>query len=259
MTKKALARVGGLCLPLLLIVAGCNSSTQAHKSAAAAPHYVRIENATAGRITGTIHFTGNAPTPVAIDMSEDPACGIASKKPNMTEQYVVNEGRMANVFVYVKDGLGNRVYMPTKTPVVVDQKGCRYIPHVIGAMVGQPVEFRNSDPTKHNVHIIAPGTTYATGFSISEPPGSEPQQHIFHASGLMIPVRCDYHPWMEAFLNLVKNPFFAVSDADGHFEIKGLPPGKYTLTAVQEKLGGKTQQVTVESGKATTVNLTFNQ
>ena len=259
MTKKLWVRAGGLCLPLLLLVAGCKRSTQANKPAAAAPHYTQIDNATAGAIAGTIHFTGVPPTPATIDMSEDPACGVASKTPNMTEQYVVHHGRMANVFVYVKEGLGNRVYMPTKTPVVLDQKGCRYIPHVIGAMVGQPVEFRNSDPTKHNVHIIAPGSTYATGFSISEPPGSAPQQHIFHTPGLMIPVRCDFHPWMEAFLNLVKTPFFAVSGTDGHFEIKGLPAGKYTLAAVQERLGEKTQTLTVESGKTTTVNFTLSQ
>jgi plastocyanin len=192
-------------------------------------------------------------------MLQDPACALATKASNYTEQYVVHDGKMANVFLYVKDGLGNRVYMPTKTPVVLDQKGCRYVPHVIGAMVGQPVEFRNGDPTLHNVHIVPPNAPNPAGFDISQPAMTGTEQHIFRTTGLMIPVRCNNHPWMETFLNVVKNPFFAVSDATGYFEIKGLPPGTYTLEAVQEKLGKQTQSVTVEAHKTVKANFTFGK
>ncbi len=244
-----------------LLTGGCNKNTIENKPAAtnAQPtQYAQINYATSGTISGTVHFTGTAPASIAIDMAQDPACA-ASKTPNMTEQIVVHNGRMANVFVYLRAGLGNRVYMPTKAPVVLDQKNCRFVPHVIGAMAGQPVEFRNSDPTMHNVHIIPPDAQDPGGFNTSQMPMGSTQRHIFTAAGLMIPIRCDYHPWMEAFLNVVKNPFFAVSNADGRFEIKGLPPGRYTLVAVQEKFGTQSQSVTVESAKTTAANFTFSK
>lgn len=215
--------------------------------------------ATAGTVSGTIHFTGQAPKPIVIDMAQDPACSLATQTSNLTEQYVVHDGKMANVFVYVKDGLGNRIYPASQTPTVLDQKGCRYEPHVIGAMVGQPVEFRNSDPTTHNVHIVPPGQQNGAGFDISQAPMNGVQRHVFHAVGIMIPVRCNNHPWMEAFLNVVDNPFFAVSDEDGKYEIHGLPPGKYTLVAVQEKLGTETRQIVVQSHATTVANFTFSK
>ena len=165
MLGKHYARVGLWAIPLVaLALAGCNKQSRPSPSAAensgspATPAAnATIDPATAGSVSGTIRFNGKAPMPIVIDMAQDPACSGGSKTPNMTEQYVVHDGRLANVFLYVKDGLGNRIYMPTKAPVVLDQKGCRYIPHVIGAMVGQPVEFRNSDRTMHNVHIAAAG------------------------------------------------------------------------------------------------------
>jgi plastocyanin len=242
---------------LILTVAGCKKNTPA-----TAPEkpiaYTQIDPATAGTITGTIQFSGVPPKRILIDMAQDPACAYSGKGPNYTEQYVVQNGKMANVFIYVKDGLGNRVYAPSTTPVVLDQKGCRYIPHVIGVMAGQPVEFRNSDPTMHNVHP-APTTPGNQEFDISQPPMDGTQQHAFAKPELMIPVRCNNHPWMEAFINVAANPFFAVSGTDGHFEIQGLPPGTYTIEAVQEKLGSKFMQVTVPAKGTAQANFTFSE
>lgn len=221
--------------------------------------YTKVDPANSGTITGTVHFAGKAPERIAIDMAQDPACGTSGSKPNMTEQIVVHHGDLANVFVFVKDGLGNQVYMPTKTPVVLDQKGCRYVPHVVGAMAGQPIEFRNSDPTMHNVHVVPPNDQTGAGFDISQPPMGGTEQHAFRHAGLMIPVRCNNHPWMEAFLNIASNPFFAVSGPDGKFTITGLPPGTYTLAAVQEKLGTLTKSVMVEKQKTTEADFTFGK
>ncbi len=267
MLGKHYARGGLWAIPLVaLALAGCNKQTAPSLTAAGNTNSPatstansQIDPATAGSVSGTIRFEGKTPTPIVIDMAQDPACGEGSKTPNMTEQYIVHDGRLANVFVYVKDGLGNRIYMPAKAPVVLDQKGCRYIPHVIGAMVGQPVEFRNSDRTMHNIHIVPPGSDDNTGFDISQAPMAGTEQHIFRNAGLMIPVRCNNHPWMEAFLNVVKSPFFAVSNAEGTYEIQGLPPGTYTLVAVHEKLGTKSQQITVQSHRASTANFVFSK
>lgn len=221
--------------------------------------YTKIDLANSGTVTGTVRFIGKAPERIAIDMAQDPACTTNDSKPNMTQQVVVHNGGLENVFVYVKDGLGNRVYMPTKTPVVLDQKGCRYLPHVVGAMVGQPVEFRNSDPTMHNVHVVPQESENAAGLDISQPPMGGTEQHVFRHAGLMIPVRCNNHPWMEAFLNFVTNPFFGISNQEGKFNITGLPPGTYTLVAVQEKLGTRSKSITVQKQKTTDANFTFGQ
>jgi plastocyanin len=216
-------------------VAGC-------KKSGPAVTYSQVDTANGATISGTIHYSGKPPAPVEIDMAQDPACSMSGA--NMTEQYVVNHGGLANVFVYIKDGLGNKVYPITRTPVVIDQKGCRFVPHVAGAMVGQQVEFMNSDPTMHNVHIT-PAVAGNDAFDVSQGPNSGPDTRQFHAAELMIPLRCNNHPWMEGFLNVASNPFIAVSDADGHYSIKGLPPGTYTVVADHEQLGQQTATVTV--------------
>ncbi len=226
-----------LCAGVALAGAGCKKS-----ASAPAVSYTQIDMANGATITGTIHFAGKTPTPVEIDMAQDPACSMAGT--NMTEQTVVNNGGLANVFVYVKDGLGNKVYSTTRTPVVIDQKGCRFVPHVSGAMVGQAVEFTNSDGTMHNVHMTpsAPGND---AFDVSQGPNAGPDTRQFHAAELMIPLRCNNHPWMQGFLNVVSHPFFAVSDSEGNYTIKGLPAGTYTVVADHEQLGQQSVTVTV--------------
>jgi plastocyanin len=237
--------VAVICLGVAM--AGC-------KKSGPAVTYTQIDTANGATISGTIHYNGKPPAPVEIDMAQDPACSMSGA--NMTEQYVVNHGGLANVFVYVKDGLGNKVYPVTRTPVVIDQKGCRFVPHVAGAMVGQQVEFMNSDPTMHNVHIT-PTVAGNDAFDVSQGPNSGPDTRQFHAAELMIPLRCNNHPWMEGFLNVASNPFFAVSDADGHYAIKGLPPGTYTLVADHELLGQQTATVTVAAKQSAAQDFSY--
>ncbi len=127
----------------------------------------------------------------------------------------------------------------------MDQKGCHYTPHVIAVMRGGSVEFRNSDVTMHNIHTHA-GHAKGRQLDIAEGPKGAPQTVAFKDPEIMMPVRCNHHPWMNAFINVADTPFFAVTDADGHFEIKGLPAGQYELAAVHEKLGEQTMRVTVK-------------
>ncbi len=220
--------------------------------------YTQIDPATAGAIEGTIHFGHKPPPRIEIDMAQDPACAMSNEGPNYSEQYVVNNGKMANVFVYVKDGLGDKRYPAPTTPVVLDQKGCRYVPHVIGVMVGQAVEFRNSDPTMHNVHP-EPKVGGNQPFDISQPPNGGTTRHTFTSPELMIPVRCNNHPWMLAYINVAANPFFAVSDSNGHFIINGLPPGTYTLVADQEEMGQQQTTVTVNAHATANADFTYGK
>ncbi|MBV8630715.1 MAG: carboxypeptidase regulatory-like domain-containing protein [Silvibacterium sp.] len=235
---------------LLLSVAACKKTA----AGSSAGLYTTIDDSTAGSISGTIHFAGQPPQRIAIDMAQDPVCGAADA--NYTEQYVVHTGGLQNVFVYVKDGLGNKLYAPSPNPVTIDQKGCRFVPHVVGVQAGQPVRFTNSDPTMHNVHFT-PQVSTNQGVDISQPPNGGGEMRTLPTPELMIPVRCNNHPWMEAFINVAANPFFSVSDADGHFTIRGLPPGSYTIVAVHEKLGEQTATVTVGSKQVATQDFSY--
>jgi plastocyanin len=240
------------CL-MLIAIDGCKRARN-ETSPEAKPAFTQIDWNTAGTVSGTIHFSGKMPARVEIDMAQDPACSFSAA--NYTEQYVGKNGNLENVFIYVKDGLGNKVYPAPSTPVVMDQKGCRYTPHVVGAMVGQPVNFTNSDPTMHNIHML-PTVSGNQTVDISQPPNGVAESRVFSQPELMMSVRCNNHPWMQAFINVVKNPFYAVSDADGHFEIKGLPPGTFTLVAVHEILGQQTATVTVGSKQTAAQDFTF--
>ena len=239
---------------LALSAALISSSLGCKKNDAAQVHYTQIDDANGATISGTVHLSGTAPSPVEIDMAQDPACSMSGT--NMSQQYVVSHGNLANVFVYVKDGLGTKLYPVPRTPVVIDQKGCRFTPHVSGAMVGEQVQFMNSDPTMHNVHMT-PTVAGNDAIDVSQGPNSGPDSRQFHAPELMMPIRCNNHPWMQAYVNVVSNPFFAVSDASGHFTIKGLPPGTYTLVADHEQLGQQSATITVAAKQSASQDFTY--
>jgi plastocyanin len=252
-----------LVLGMLLTVSGCKTDQAARRAEnidhVEPPAMAALDPAMLGSVKGTISFKGVPPKRVKIDMSQDPVCSMAAGE-NDSEQYIVGKkGALANVYVYVKDGLLPGVSFPAKTaPVVIDQKGCRYVPHVVAVQVGEPVEFHNSDPTMHNVHTL-PMAAGNAGSDISQGPMGAPQSETFAQPEEMLSVRCNNHPWMNAFINVSPTPFFAVTGADGKFEIKGLPPGVYTIVAVHEKMGEQIQQVTVVSQTTTPANFSYSQ
>jgi plastocyanin len=213
------------------------------------------QSADAGSVEGTIHFTGTAPERTRIDLSMDPACSM-DKSENDAEQFVVNDGGLANVYVYIKAGAAPSQAAANSTPVVLDQKGCRYTPHVIALQQGGTVEFRNSDPTMHTTHTM---TTRVgnKGVDIAQGPGAKPQTRQFTQPEAMIPVLCPIHPWMNAFINVADTPYFAISGTDGHFNIQGLPPGHYTLAAVHEKLGEQDLEISIPPKSTATADFTF--
>jgi len=251
-------RTTALLLLATLTLAGCKHAPApdaAQPQAAAAPAPV-VDPATASVITGVVHLSGVAPKPIAIEMSADPACTLPAT-PNLTEQIVADHGRLANVYVYIKSGIpASQAGDFRVTPVILDQKGCRYVPHVVAVQQGGAVEFRNSDPTMHNVHTT-PENAANSATDVSEPPMGQPQTQRFAAPEAMIPVRCNNHPWMNAFINVAPNPYFAVTGSDGSFTIQNLPPGTYTLAAVQEKLGEQDIQISVPAKSTVPAAFTF--
>ena len=184
----------------------------------------------------------------------------AASGPVYTEQYVVDNGHLANVFVYVKSGPPAAMQSGiVAAPVQLDQKGCQYIPHVVGVVQGGSVQFLNSDVTMHNIHTMptAAGNQPNPSIDISQGPRGAPITRQFMKPELMMPVRCNNHPWMNAFINVAPTPFFAVSDAQGRFTISGLPAGDYVLGAVHEKLGEKDITLTVPATGTAKAAFTF--
>jgi len=218
-----------------------------------------------GSVTGAIAYTGTPPAPKKIDTSADPACG--AKNPNLsTEDNVVNNGKLANVFVYIKDGTtadGKKIteftFTTPSTPIVLDQNGCHYRPHVLGAMVNQDIQITNSDPTTHNIHFTPKNNP---DWNQSQPNGAPPLMHKLTRAEVLVPVKCNQHPWMKAYIGVLKHPFFAVSGEDGSYTIKGVPPGTYTVVAWHE--GGATgtekpMQVTVPANGSAKADFAFGE
>lgn len=208
-------------------------------------------------ITGKVVLKGTPPAEV--DLKEkmtqaDPACAAMHTEAVTTHRYEVGkDGGLANVFVYVKDGLAGKTFEVPKTPVVLDQRGCLYHPYVFGIQVGQPLEIINSDDTSHNVHIMP---TANEDKNIGQPMKGMKSTHKFTKPEVMVKFKCDVHPWMFAYAGVVSHPFYAVTGEDGTFKITGLPPGEYTLEFVHLKAGTKTEKVKAGAGE-TKVDVTF--
>ncbi|MGB8886794.1 MAG: carboxypeptidase regulatory-like domain-containing protein [Candidatus Korobacteraceae bacterium] len=238
----------------LSLSAGCNKGNPPQVQAAnhAAPKATVIDPSTAASITGTITFEGAAPTPKQIDMSNDPGC----KGSAASEQVVVDDGHLANVLVYVKDGLGNRSFNPPQQIVTIKQEGCRYVPHMVAVMTGQPVRFEDTDQTLHNIHSMS---KHNSEWNQSQMPNSGPLDKKFSNPEVMIPIKCNQHPWMYMYLSVIGNPFFAVTGKDGKFSLQGLPPGTYTIAAVHEKYGEQTQTVTVGAKEDKSISFSYQE
>jgi len=216
-----------------------------------------------GTISGKVSYNGAAPEAKKIDTSADAAC--TAKSPNLTsEEWVVKDGKVANSFVYIKDGtladgskVGDWSFESSKTPVTLDQNGCHYKPHVLGVMVKQEITITNSDATTHNIHFTPKNNP---DWNQQQANGAAALKHQLNVAEVLAPVKCNQHPWMKAYVGVLKHPFFAVSGEDGSFTIKGVPPGKYTVVAWHE--GGvngteKTMQVTVPASGSATADFTF--
>jgi plastocyanin len=236
----------------LLAAAACGGGEEQAAPASPPANAQRVDAATAGAIVGRVAFDGEAPANPPIKMSGDPLC--AQEGGATFENYVVKDGGLDNVFVYVKDGLGNYYFDVPAEPVKLDQQGCRYVPHVVGARVGQPIEITNSDATAHNVHSLP---DVNREFNFAQYVKDQKNIETFTAPEVMVRFKCDLHGWMSAYIGVVEHPFFAVTTEGGKFELKGLPPGDYTIETWHEKAGTQTQKVTVGPKETKEIGFTY--
>lgn len=232
-------------------VSGCGNHGGGEPSQPAAV----VDSSTAGAITGTVTLDGAPPTGKPIDMSASPACMQANPSPVVPPIVVTGgSGALANVVVYVKDGLGNYRYETPAETAVLQQKNCMYEPHILALMTGQPFEVQNNDSTMHNVHPLPKRNRQ---WSTSQPAGSAALKETFTRPEFAMSVLCNVHPWMRALVFVFDHPYFAVTAKAGKFELKNLPPGRYTIEAWHETLGVQDQSVTIAAHESKSVSFAF--
>jgi plastocyanin len=234
---------------LALILTICVSASYTVK-AGGAPATV----GTTASLKGVVRFEGMPPKSKLISMSADPSCAKQHSSPVLAQEVVTDsKGDLQNVVVFVAEGLGDRTFEVPTQPVVVEQKGCMYLPHVLAVRANQPLHMVNDDPTSHNVH---PTPANNREWNKAEPPGSSVDE-AFAREEIAIPVKCNVHPWMHGYIAVFKHPYFAVTGKDGSFDLSNLPPGTYTIKAWHETLGTSTQTITVGANEAKEISFVF--
>lgn len=228
-----------LLLAALLVPLACGEGDGPPKEATPP---TPLDLTTVGTIDATVAYTGSVAPAREINMGSTPACAAAHQEPVYDNTLLVQNGRLANAVVWIKRGLEDRVFARPTDPVVMDQRGCVYVPHVAGVMIGQPLQFVNSDTESHNVHG-KPKIARGWNFMMSRRAGA--RTVYLSKPEVAIPVGCDIHPWMQAYIAVVEHPYFAVTPADGTASLRQVPPGDYVLAVWHERLGTKEQAVTL--------------
>ena len=253
MSMKSLVVLSLGVLPLVGCGGGEAPKTESAPAAEAPKAAAPAASTGSASVSGKIVFEGTPAPAEKVKLSADAKCVEMHKDGLMRQAIKVKDGGLADVLVYVKSGLTGTYPAPSE-PVLLDQHGCDYSPHMVVMIAGQQLKIRNSDETLHNIH---PRPQTNTEFNVGQPRKGMESLKIFDKPEMLIPVGCDVHPWMRAFISVLPNPFFVVTGEDGAFEIKGLPAGEYEIEAAHGKLKTVSAKVTVKDGEAAKLSLTF--
>ena len=237
-------------IPLLAFWILCLLQLVVAQEAAEKPLYQPAGNE--ATITGTIKVTGAVSKPMQIDTAADPVCSVTL----YTDDVTVNAGNVQYAFVYVKsDSLANYRFAMPESDAVLIQRNCQMSPHVFGMRAGQPLQMINADETHHNLHAVPRNNPE---WNQTHPPGAPPIIKTFRRTEALIPIKDNQHPWERAYVGVMDHPFFAVTDEFGRFEIRGLPPGSYTLVVWHERFGQQELEITVAPSENRNADFTFD-
>ncbi len=239
----------GVLVALAVVFAVAVSSALPNRSAlsAKAPMELLPDSAT---ISGIISYTGTPPPRQRVNMKSDPVCGPGS----LSEDLIVNNQCIHNVFVYVSSGLEGRLFTAPKTPVTLNQANCWFRPRVFGIMVGQRLHIVNGDQTLHDVHSHA---TINRAFNFAQAKQGRSDDKVFEEEEVMIPITDDVHGWKQCYIGVLRHPYFAVTGRDGRYTLPPLPEGTYTITIWHEKLGTSSERITVKPGESRSLNFSM--
>ena len=258
MLKKTLTATVAVFATVAVAACGGGGDAPASGGSTPAPGVEIIDPASitdGGNITGSIAFAGEAPRAQVLQMAADPYCATSHAGSDVTAQrLVVNDnGTVRYVFVYVREGLEGKAFSAPTAALQLSQSGCMYDPHVFGIQAGQTMTIVNDDDTLHNINAQP---TNNAAFNFAQPIKGMSTDVAF-SSAEIVPVKCDVHPWMQAYIGVLNHPYFAVTGEDGGFAINNLPAGDYVLAAWHETEGEQTQAVTVGANETVEVTLTF--
>jgi plastocyanin len=239
----------------LLILTGCKSHAPEPKPSTPARSYFTPDPNTAGVIRGTVRFRGRKPAVRVISMDAEEACQKLHPKPVQEPSLLTGaHGELANALVYVRSGLEGKTFAPPKETVVLDQRGCMFVPRVLALQTGQTLAVKNSDPVSHNIH---PRPVNNHEWNHHQPPGAPDLLRRFARPEVVIPVKCNVHHWMRAYVAVLDHPYFHVTGPTGEFLLRNVPPGQYTLAVWHEILGEQTQTLTLPPHSEQPVNFVF--
>jgi hypothetical protein len=213
-----------------------------------------VQPVNVGTIQGRVRLMGRPPGNTVIRMGVDPMCVASNGGRRRLQEVVLTspDGGLANVFVHVQGSFpGTPV---PSAPVTIDQRGCVYVPRVVGARAGQTLEVRNSDALLHNVRGVS---RTSNSFNVGQPLAGMSNRFTLTSEEVMLRVECNIHRWMTAYVGVVTHPYFAVSGVDGSFTIRGVPVGRYTLETWHERFGTQTQPVRIQPGATTTLDVQY--
>jgi len=249
--RKAYVWLLAAALPLAACGGGADSEPAA--APAAKPAASAAGQTGSSTVTGKVSFEGEAPEASAVRLSADPKCKTLHPDGLKRAAATVSaDGALKNVYVHVRGITGS---FPTMADAaLLDQRGCTYQPRMVAVMAGQTLTIKNSDDTLHNIH---PRPKVNDEFNVGQPRQGMETSKTFDKPELMIPVGCDVHPWMRAYIMVSSHPFFAVTSDDGAFELKNLPAGEYEIEALHASLGSASAKVTVADGESASVDLKF--
>ena len=259
MTSCKVAMTFSVALAAALCSARCGGAKPPEKpatSTAKPVEYFHVDPATAGSLRGRITFKGAKPARQVISMEAEVGCQQAhAGHPVYDESVLVGKnGGLANAFVYIQSGLEGKNFEPATASIGLDQHGCMFVPRVIGIRAAQPLDVTNSDAVSHNIH---PMPRNNREWNEQQPPQSPPAIHRFARREVMIPVKCNIHAWMRAYIGVMEHPYFAVTGPDGSFDWSNVPPGDYTIAVWHEKLGDRTRQVHLSASEGAEADITY--